>query len=180
MQQCVRGLSLFHLSIVFLFFSFLKKKWMDRWLTACVFLHCWFACCKRTSSILLFQQCRTHVDFILDKLEIALFPFWRRKFHAGFSCCSPPPHWQRNINDLSGFYPPSMKTIVESCLSASSCCCCCFSALVLNLSQRRDFFFVPSRDQMGHFQKVINLLAPFCFMKHENFIVYDGARRCFP
>lgn len=179
MQQCVRGLSLFHLSIVFLFFSFLKKKWMDRWLTACVFLHCWFACCKRTSSILLFQQCRTHVDFILDKLEIALFPFWRRKFHAGFSCCSPPPNWQRNINDLSGFYPPSMKTIVESCLSASSCCCCCFSALVLNLSQRRDFFFVTSRDQMGHFQKVINLLAPFCFMKHENFIVYDGAR-CFP
>lgn len=26
MQQCVRGLSLFHLSIVFLFFSFFKKK----------------------------------------------------------------------------------------------------------------------------------------------------------
>lgn len=157
----------------------LKKKWMDRWLTACDFLHCWFACCKRTSSILLFQQRRTHVDFILDKLEIALFPFWRRTFHAGFSYCFPP-HWQRNINNLSGFYPPSMKAIVESCLSASSCCCCCFSALVLNLSQRREFFFVPSRDQMGHFQKVINLLAPFCFMKHENVIVYDGARRCFP
>lgn len=176
MQQCVRGLSLFHLSIVFLFFSFKKKNvWTDDW--------------QRVFSYTVgLRVAREHQAFcyfnILDKLEIALFPFWRRKFHAGFSCCSPPPsphpHWQRNINDLSGFYPPSMKTIVESCLSASSCCCCCFSALVLNLSQRRDFCFVPSRDQMGHFQKVINLLAPFCFMKHENFIVYDGARRCFP
>lgn len=27
MQQCVRGLSLFHLSIVFLFFSFKKKMY---------------------------------------------------------------------------------------------------------------------------------------------------------
>lgn len=79
------------------------------------------------------------------------------------------PAWKQIIG-VQCLNSTLMKEIVENCLSSSSCCgfLCCFiffSPLKAFLPRIiRDVAFVwPSWDQMGRFQKVINLLSALLF-----------------
>lgn len=64
------------------------------------------------------------------------------------------------------FHMSNVKKIVESCLSSPSCCgqLCRFILPLKPLAQNiQSLFFVTGGDQMGRFQKVINLLSALLF-----------------